>query len=167
MKTLADQLSNYATYHRSARNIATHLVGIPMIILAISALLSRPTWTVGAIPVSPALLASAAILTYYLLLDVTLGSVMCGLFGLALWFGSWAAGLDTAGWLAVGAGGFVVGWIMQFIGHHFEGRKPAFLDDLAGLAIGPLFVVAEVLFKVGAFASLRKQIEQRAGAVRG
>ena len=166
MKTLVDQLSNYAAYHRSQRNIATHLVGIPMIVLAVVALLSRPAWMAGAVPLSPAVIVSAVTLLYYLRLDLALGLVMTGLFGLALWFGAWAAGLDTAAWLALGIGGFVVGWVFQFVGHYFEGRKPAFVDDLMGLAIGPLFVVAEALFHLGAFASLKQQIEQRAGNVR-
>ena len=54
MKTLVDQLSNYAAYHRSQRNILTHLVGIPMIVLAIVALFSRPVWMAGGIAVWPA-----------------------------------------------------------------------------------------------------------------
>lgn len=166
MKTLVDQLSNYAAYHRSQRNILTHLVGIPMIVLAIVALLSRPVWMAGGIAVSPAVVVAAATLLYYLRLDVGLGLVMTALFGLALRFGAWAAGQDTTTWLVVGVGGFVVGWVFQFIGHYFEGRKPAFVDDLMGLVIGPLFVVAEVLFLMGAFAGLKAQIEQRVGAVR-
>ena len=31
MKTLNDHLSQYAAYHRDRRNIATHLIGVPMI----------------------------------------------------------------------------------------------------------------------------------------
>lgn len=166
MKTLADQLSNYAAYHRDARNIATHLIGIPMIVMAVVALLSRPTWMVGSLELSPAILVAAVTLVYYLRLDVALGLVMTALFGLVLWFGAWAADLDTLPWLLVGVGGFVVGWAFQFVGHYFEGRKPAFVDDIMGLVIGPLFVVAEVLFKLGAFVGLKEQIERRAGAVR-
>lgn len=166
MKTLVERLSNYAAYHRSSRNIATHLVGIPMIVLAVLALLSRPAFMAAGVELSPAVLVAAATLLYYLRLDVALGLVMTALFALALWFGAWAAGLATPVWLAIGVGGFVVGWIFQFVGHHFEGRKPAFVDDLMGLAIGPLFVVAEALFKIGAFLRLKEQIEQRAGAIR-
>ena len=66
----------------------------------------------------------------------------------------------------VGVGGFFVGWVIQFVGHYFEGRKPAFFDDVMGLAIGPLFVVAEVLFKLGAYAQLQREIEERAGPLR-
>lgn len=166
MKTLIDQLSNYAAYHRSRRNILTHLVGIPMIVLAIVALLSRPAWIAGDISVSPAVVVAAVTLLYYLRLDVGLGLVMTSLFSLALWFGAWAAGQDTTIWLGVGVGGFLFGWVFQFIGHYFEGRKPAFVDDLMGLVIGPLFVAAEALFLLGAFAQLKAQIEQRVGSVR-
>ena len=42
MKTLTDQLANYAAYHRDTRNILTHLFGIPMIVLAVAVLLSPP-----------------------------------------------------------------------------------------------------------------------------
>ena len=42
MKTLTDQLAQYAAYHRDRRNIATHFIGIPMIVLAVQVLLSRP-----------------------------------------------------------------------------------------------------------------------------
>ncbi len=166
MKTLVDELSNYAAYHRSRRNIATHLVGIPMIVLAVVALLSRPFWVVSGLQISPAWFVVGATLLFYLRMDFKFGMIMTALYGLALWFGDWAAGLDTVWWLIVSAGGFVVGWVIQFIGHYFEGRKPAFLDDLVGLAIGPLFVVAEVLFMLGAYAGLQRKIQDRAGTVR-
>ena len=39
MKTLEEALSHYAGYHRDPRNIATHFVGVPMIVLAVAALL--------------------------------------------------------------------------------------------------------------------------------
>ena len=42
MQTLTDQLSKYAAFHRDRRNVVTHFIGIPMIVLAVAALLSRP-----------------------------------------------------------------------------------------------------------------------------
>lgn len=36
---------------------------------------------------------------------------------------------------------FTVGWVFQFVGHFYEKKKPAFMDDVIGfLAVGPLFV---------------------------
>jgi hypothetical protein len=48
-------------------------------------------------------------------------------------------------WLGWGLGFFIVGWLVQFVGHYYEGRKPAFADDLVGLLVGPMFVVMEML----------------------
>jgi uncharacterized membrane protein YGL010W len=166
MKTLIDQLSNYADYHRSVRNIATHLVGIPLIVLALFVLLSRPIWTIGGFYISPALLVALASVLYYLRLNVGMGLIMGALYFLGLMFGASVAALDDNTWLAVGVGGFLLGWVIQFVGHYFEGRKPTFFDDVMGLAIGPLFVVAEIIFKLGAYAELKQQIEKRCGPVR-
>jgi uncharacterized membrane protein YGL010W len=44
-------------------------------------------------------------------------------------------------WTAVVA--WVAAWIVQGIGHHIEGAKPSFFDDLVFLLIGPLFVLEE------------------------
>ena len=56
--------------------------------------------------------------------------------------------------------------MIQFIGHFYEGRKPAFVDDLVGLVIGPLFVVAEAGFLLGLRRALQHEIEARVGPVR-
>ncbi|MFH7572600.1 Mpo1-like protein, partial [Pseudomonas syringae group genomosp. 7] len=56
MNTLVDHLSQYAAYHRVSRNIVTHFVGIPLIVLAGAVLLSRPGWTMAGLWISPAAL---------------------------------------------------------------------------------------------------------------
>ena len=166
MKTLEDQLSKYAAYHRDPRNIATHFIGVPLIVLAVTALLSRPAFSVSGLVVSPALVAVIAASAYYLKLSRVLGVVMAILLAACAWFGAWAAALSTAGWLAVGVGGFVVGWVFQFVGHFWEERKPAFVDDVTGLIVGPLFVVAEALFGVGLLPGLKREVEAQSGSVK-
>lgn len=165
MKTLEDQLSNYAAYHRDPRNIATHFVGIPLIVLAITVLLSRPAFAISGLMVSPAIVAVIVASAYYLRLSRGLGLLMTALLALCVWFGAWAAQLSTAAWLALGVGGFVIGWVFQFVGHFWEGRKPAFVDDIMGLIIGPLFVVAEALFALGLLQDLQREVEKRSGPV--
>nr|WP_199040372.1 Mpo1-like protein [Dyella sp. ASV24] len=166
MKTLEDQLASYAAYHRDSRNIATHFVGIPMIVVAVAVLLSRPVLEVAGFPLSPAVVVVALLALYYLRLSLGLGLLMTALLALAVWFGAWVAGLPRSTWLGVGVGGFVVGWVFQFVGHYWEGRKPAFVDDLTGLAIGPLFVVTEAIFMAGRLPELMHAVEARAGKVR-
>jgi uncharacterized membrane protein YGL010W len=55
----------------------------------------------------------------------------------------------------------VVSWILQFVGHgKFEGRKPALLDNLVqALFLAPLFVWYEILFKMGLYKNLRREVE--------
>ena len=167
MKTLVDQLSQYAAYHRDRRNIATHFIGIPMIVLAVAIVLARPVLAqVGGLQLSAATLLVVATALYYLRLDLKLGAVMAVLWALTLWCAQTVAALSTAAWLGWGVGLFVVGWLFQFVGHYWEGRKPAFVDDLVGLIVGPLFVVAEWAFALGLRKDVQAAIEQRSGPVR-
>ena len=170
MRTLVDQLSQYAAYHRDARNVATHFVGIPMIVVAVAVLLSRPALgglLPGGVALSPALLVVLATTLYYMKLDGRFGVVMGVLLALSLWAGQWLAAQRTGVWLGWGLGLFVLGWVIQFIGHVFEGRKPAFVDDLMGLVIGPLFLVAEAAFAAGLRPEVHQQVLARLGAAEG
>lgn len=161
MRTLTDQLTSYAAYHRDLRNILTHFIGIPLIVLAVAILLSRPGMQSGGLWLSPALLVGIVATVYYVLLDLRFGVVMAAALAVILWLAAQAAQLATAGWLGWGVLLFVLGWIIQFVGHYYEGRKPAFMDDIMGLAIGPLFVAAELGFLLGLRKSLAAEIEQR------
>lgn len=160
-KTIIDHLAQYAAYHRNKKNIATHLIGIPLIVIAIITLLSRPDFALGAVTISPANIVVIAAVIFYVRLDIALGLLMALLLWLCLGLGTYLSLLPTTEWLSWGIGMFVVGWIFQFIGHYFEGKKPAFVDDIMGLAIGPLFVVAEVVFMLGLRKPLHRAIEQR------
>lgn len=166
MKTLTQHLANYAGYHRDPRNIVTHLVGVPMIVVALEILLSRPAFLVAGLPLNPAIFLSTIAALFYLRLDLRFGLAMTAFYALACWAGYLVAALASPVWLATGIGLFVVGWIIQFLGHHYEGRKPAFLDDIAGLIIGPLFIVAEAAFFLGLRRDLHRDIEAIAGPTR-
>lgn len=163
MKTLIDQLGQYAEYHRDRRNIATHFVGIPLIVVAVAVLLSRPGFEAVGLWWSPATLVSLVSALYYFRLDLRYGLVMAALLALSLWIGAALAVQGTAAWLGAGLGMFVVGWVIQFVGHYYEGRKPAFVDDLTGLIVGPLFVVAELGFLLGLRKEVEHAVEERAG----
>lgn len=165
MKSLGTHLAQYAAYHRDRRNILTHFVGIPLIVLAVAILASRPAWAWGPVMLSPALVLVVLSCLFYLRLALGLGLVMTALMLLALWAGQGVATWSTGPWLATGLGLFVVGWVFQFVGHYYEGRKPAFVDDLVGLIIGPLFVVAEAAFLLGLLPTLKAEVEASAGPV--
>ncbi|CRM40566.1 MULTISPECIES: DUF962 domain-containing protein [Pseudomonas] len=165
MKSLVDHLSQYAAYHRDPRNIASHFVGIPLIVVAVAVLLSRPEWAIGGVWISPAVIVALLSAGFYLRLELALGVLMTLLMGLSVWAGHVLAAQSTMVWLSGGIGMFVVGWVIQFVGHYYEGKKPAFVDDVSGLIVGPLFVVAELAFLLGLRNDLKQQIEQRSGPV--
>ncbi len=48
----------------------------------------------------------------------------------------------------IALGLFIVGWILQFIGHAFEGKPPAFFKNPVYLLVGPVWVVKKLFGKV-------------------
>ncbi len=158
MSPLVRNLRNYAEYHHDTRNLVTHIIGIPMIVLSIEVLLSRPTWILAELPVTPAAIATVLAFLYYCYLDVVWGAVMGIVLVPLLWLGGQIAALGDFVWLASGIGLFVIGWIFQLVGHKFEGRKPAFLDDIKSLMTGPLFVAVEIAFLLGLAKGLQSRL---------
>ena len=164
-----DLLAQYAEYHRDQRNIVTHQVGIPLIVFALGVLLARPVLALEpALPLTltPAWVAWAAATAWYLtrgepLLGAAVSAAMAALLALAQPLG----GASTGVWLGGGLRCFALGWAFQFIGHYYEGRRPAFVDDRIGLLVGPMFVTAEGLFSLGWKPKLLAAIERRAGPV--
>lgn len=166
MKSVAENLTQYAAYHRDRRNVATHFVGIPMIVLAVVIALAAVSIPIGAMEFTLAALLSIAACIYYFRLDLAFGLTMAvALFAACAAASEILARLGIAGGLAAAAALFVAGWALQFLGHRFEGMKPAFFDDARQLLIGPLFVCAEAFFFLGAKPELRRHIEERVGPV--
>mgnify|MGYP006203076665 CR=1 FL=1 len=56
----------YAHYHRDRRNIATHLVGVPLIFMAIGIMLTQPEWVVADRLLTPAWLVWGLTSLWYL-----------------------------------------------------------------------------------------------------
>lgn len=162
-RPVLDLMVQYAAYHRDRRNIATHFIGIPLIVFAIGVLLAR----VSVAGFTVAWLVWGLATLWYL----TRGSLVLGLAtsivnGVLIALAHPLGAGSITSWLAWGIGAFVVGWIFQFVGHYYEGKKPAFVDDIVGLPVGPMFVVGEWLFAAGWGHDLLAQIEARVGPTR-
>lgn len=156
MTKLEQLLSQYAAYHLDHKNILTHFIGIPLIVFAIICLTARAGVSISGVELTLALVLLLASCVYYLSLDRIFGVIMLVVYTIAYPFAYKIAQLDTTSWLSLSIGIFVLGWVFQFIGHFYEKKKPAFTDDIIGLAIGPLFVLAEMVFMLG----FRKELEQ-------
>jgi uncharacterized membrane protein YGL010W len=162
MSSLVDRLVSYADYHRDKRNIATHFVGIPMIVIGTQSALAR----IGIGPVNAAAAATGLATRYYRAIDPRYGADMGAALTATYGIGTGIAALPAPLWAGATAGLLVGGWALQFLGHYFEGKKPAFMDDLRGLLDGPLFLVAETAFALGLSKELREEVERRAGPTR-
>lgn len=160
-------MTRYALYHRDRRNIATHFVGVPLIVFAVAVLLARPSVSIGMIALTPTWVLIALTTVWYLTRgNPTLGLLTSAANAILAWLAHPLGAAPTSVWLGVGLSAFVIGWAIQFVGHYFEGKKPAFVDDLAGLIVAPMFLVAEALFAGGWNPALRETIERRAGPLR-
>jgi uncharacterized membrane protein YGL010W len=164
-RTTLELLTQYAAYHRDQRNIVTHFIGVPMIVFGVGVLLARPHIEVAGWELTAAAMAWVLSALWYLSRRGAPGlSVATSLsVGALVALAHGVSGGSTANWLVWGVGSFVVGWVIQFLGHYYEGKKPAFADDVIGLLVGPMFVTAEAMFMLGWNPKLLREIERRVG----
>jgi uncharacterized membrane protein YGL010W len=144
-------LGNYSEDHRNPTNVLIHWICVPLIlwsviallwVVPVPAILGRPGFWAG--------MGMFAALVFYLRLSRPLCLGMLVLFvvlGLITEYLYRALGATNLMWLAIGV--FVLAWIAQFVGHHIEGRRPAFFTDLAYLLIGPAWIVAKIMRRFG------------------
>jgi uncharacterized membrane protein YGL010W len=164
MRNATELMVQYAAYHRDRRNITTHFIGIPLIVFAVGVLLARPSFAINHIDLTPAWVLWGLATVWYLTRgNLVLGAAVSAVNGLLMALAQPLAAGSTASWLTWGIGTFVLGWVIQFIGHYYEGRKPAFVDDMVGLLVGPMFVTGELLFSLGLCKPLVEEIERRVG----
>jgi uncharacterized membrane protein YGL010W len=128
---LARDFADYAAFHTTSGNKACHALGIPTIVLASFALLAEvPLFTAGGFTVTAAEAVIALLTLYYIRLDAPLAALMLAAY----------AGLDALGRLiplGPALALFVLGWILQGVGHYvYEKKSPAFFRNVAHLAVG-------------------------------
>ena len=130
-------IGQYAESHRNPTNVMIHWLCVPIIVWCVLALL----WTLH-----PWLAAASALaaLAYYFTLSPKMALAMALFAGVCFAIMPW---VPYPAWSALAL--FVITWILQFYGHHVEGKKPSFLDDLRFLLIGPVFLLAKLFRKLG------------------
>jgi uncharacterized membrane protein YGL010W len=162
MKNIEEQMSVYAAYHQDARNKATHFIGVPAIILSLFIPLAWIRFEAGGVTITAAMVFAAVVVLYYFFLDVPLALAMLAVTALLVFVGHRIADLGAAqGWIWFGVL-FVGGWILQLVGHVFEGRKPALVDNLFQIFMAPIFLAAEVFFALGYKPQLLERVQNRA-----
>ena len=150
------QLASYASVHRDPRNKATHFIGIPVIVFSLLLILSLWRLEIGGREWTMSLIVAILAALGWIALDFGVGGVMAIIL-VPTWYAAeafcGALGGPSATWVAFGAL-FVGGWVLQFLGHHYEGKRPALLDNIFQGFIGPMFLVAETMVALGYRADL-------------
>jgi len=162
MQTLERQMSFYAAYHQDPRNKATHFAGVPMIIFGLFVALGWARVEAGGVTLTAAMLLAAVVLAWYFLLDVPLALAMLVANAVLLYLADRVSVLPIATgafWFLAFFGG---GWVIQLIGHAYEGRKPALADNFLQIFVAPIFLAAEVFFALGYKPGLHAAVQKRA-----
>lgn len=151
-KNIQVWLAEYSESHRNKINKAIHWVCVPLIFLTIVAFLwALPTPEFfNRVPyLNFASLSALFIVVFYIRLSVAL-TIAMGLFTLlCLWLVASYEAMFPGKLVITAAIAFVILWIGQFIGHHVEGKKPSFFQDIQFLMIGPAWVMAFIMRKIG------------------
>ena len=138
MRTIEKLLAQYSESHKNKTNIIIHGIAVPSIFFVTFGLI----WSIpvpdfiAMFGITWAHIVALPVLFYYFKLSGPIGAAMT-LFTIACFGGvKLLVYLQISVWqfcLAL----FVVMWILQFIGHVIEGKKPSFFDDLRFLLVGP------------------------------
>ena len=152
MRNVNQWLSEYGESHRDATNKVLHWICVPVIVVSLVGLLWSLPVPQAFSDVSPllnwgTLLLGAGVL-YYLRMSWSLALGMVVFVGLVILA---ILGLQQLPWSLpiVCIALFVVAWIGQFIGHHYEGRRPSFFKDVQFLMIGPLWLLSFIYRQLG------------------
>lgn len=154
-----DQLAMYAAYHKDRRNQLTHCVGVPLIVFAILVVLAEVRLGQS---FSGATVILGVLLLGYLVAVPAVGLLSVIAYVPLLLGAESVAGQEGPVQWAVASASFVGGWAIQFLGHVFEGRRPAFLTNILQVFMAPAFLIAEAMFAAGRQRSLADILRTRA-----
>ncbi|WP_371193275.1 DUF962 domain-containing protein [Glaciecola sp. SC05] len=138
MREIERLMNHYGESHQNKTNIWIHAIAVPAIYFVTIGLL----WSIP-IPeflaqykITFAHILAVPTLYYYFKLSGPIGAAMTLLTIISFGGVKLLLMLDINVWqfcLAL----FVVMWILQFVGHKIEGKKPSFFEDLRFLLVGP------------------------------
>lgn len=144
MSKFKSLLETYGESHQNKTNKLIHWICVPAIFFSIVGLISIIPFPsemslAGSIKLNWAFIALILVLLYYISLSVSISIGMALFSFLCIYLCEQLNSFDCPLWIYVGI--FAVSWVFQFIGHHIEGKKPSFLQDIQFLLIGPAWLM--------------------------
>ena len=138
MRSIERLLMQYGESHQNRTNVIIHAIAVPSIYFVSLALLwSLPVPEfIAQFDITWAHIIAVPVLYYYFMLSGPIGAEMTLLTLLCFGAVNALVHFNVSVWL-FSLVLFVVMWALQFIGHHIEGKKPSFFEDLRFLLVGP------------------------------
>lgn len=166
MQPLSKLVLDYSAYHRDGRNKLTHVFGVPIVVYSLFIPLGWFRFAHSDLPITFATVFFAITLICYFRIDKAVGLGVAPISATLLYLAEQTSTLPFRESFAWFVGSFVVGWAIQFLGHYFEGRKPALFDNILQVFNAPLFLVVELYFLLGFKKDLKALVDADAVAAR-
>lgn len=147
MRTFGMWMAEYGISHQNRTNIIIHKICVPLIMWSVMGLL----WVIPVpsfmsdLNINITTIVMIGAMLFYLKLSRKYFLFMIPVFT-SMYYLTYIVD-QTGKLLPISIGVFIVSWIFQFIGHKIEGKKPSFIQDLAFLLIGPLWVT-KAIFRI-------------------
>jgi len=152
MKSITQWLEEYGVSHKNKTNKIIHYLCVPTIYMTVFGLLWSIPFPIADMPmwINWSTVIAIPAMFFYFSLSFTVGLGMTLLSALVVAFLQWwqLTMADTMSVLVMSVLVFVIAWILQFVGHHVEGKKPSFIKDVQFLLIGPAWILCFVYKKL-------------------
>ncbi|MEO8002144.1 MAG: Mpo1-like protein [Arenimonas sp.] len=151
MRRVDELLDQYSMDHQNPTNQMIHVFCVPAIVWSVAAMLwCIPVPNKYLEPGFWGALTMFAAWAYYWRMSKSLSIGLLLSFTAAGFLNRWILytyGIYVLFGLAVGV--FVIAWIVQFIGHKIEGKRPSFLTDMVYLLVGPMWTLRKLYYRLG------------------
>jgi uncharacterized membrane protein YGL010W len=145
------QLAYYADAHRDQVNSVMHVIGNPILFVAVVLPLCLLPVSVFGVQTSAAPLLVIPALILWTTWDVAIGLAIVVTSIPLLFAASAIASHVSVLWVwIIAIGLFVLGWALQIVGHQlFEGKRPTLLANPVQMLISPMFIFAKLFITLG------------------
>ena len=155
MQSIQSWFDAYGESHQNKANKIIHWICVPLIFYSILGLIASipSNFLIELAPDEMKPLAhwgTIALLFVWIFYLRLSPPIFVGVFTLNVFMLVLIAQIENTGYLALSSTFiFILAWVGQFIGHHIEGKKPSFLQDVQFLLIGPAWLLGFIYRKLG------------------
>ena len=145
------QLAYYADAHRNQVNSVMHIIGNPLLFVAVVLPLCLLPVRVFGVQISLAPLLVIPALILWTAWDIAIGLAIVVTSIPLLYAAAAIASRVSVLWVwIIAVGLFIVGWALQILGHQvFERKRPTLLDNPVQMLISPMYIFAKLFIALG------------------